>query len=145
VTYLGDKFPEKGLLPQEPRGRAEVMRWLFFTMTELEQPLWRIARQTNVYPEDKRVPADIPLARNDFTDMARVLEAHMDGREFVAGTTVTVADFVLGYTLDWANLVKLLGDFPHLRGYLDRMYARPHAPMRIAKAFESIGRPLARG
>src|SRR5262249_42691972 len=140
VTYLGDKFPEKGLLPQEPRARAEVMRWVFFTVTELEQPLWRIAKQTNLYPKDKRVSDDIPLARHDFIEMARVLEGHMEGREFVAGDRVTVADFELAYTLDWANEVKLITDFPRLRAYLDRMYARPHAPTRIAKAFESVGR-----
>jgi glutathione S-transferase len=140
VMYLADKFPEKGFLPQDQRARAEVMRWLFFTVTELEQPLWRIAKHTNILPKGERVPADVPLAQRDFTNMARVLEAHMEGREFVVGPSVTVADFVLGYTLDWANLAKLLGDFPRLRAYLDRMYARPHAPMRIAKAFESVGR-----
>ena len=51
---------------------------------------------------------------------------------------VTVADFVAAYTLDWANEVHLLDAFPGLRAYMDRMYARPKAPPRIAAAFASI-------
>jgi glutathione S-transferase len=51
---------------------------------------------------------------------------------------VSVVDFVLAYTLDWASVVKLLGDFPRLVAYMERMYARPKAPMRIEQAFASI-------
>ena len=78
------------------------------------------------------------LAGEDFKAMAEVVEAHMKGRQFVVGNAVTVADFVLAYTLDWANEVHLLDGFPHLRLYIERMYARPHAALRIADAFASI-------
>jgi glutathione S-transferase len=33
------------------------------------------------------------------------------------------------------NEVRLLDGFPPLRAYMERMYARPHAPLRIAEAF----------
>ncbi|MFZ2008300.1 MAG: glutathione S-transferase family protein [Stellaceae bacterium] len=138
VVYLADKYPEKRLLPADPRGRAEAMRWLLFTATELEQPLWRMAKHNFIYPEERRLPADIALAREDFAAMAAVAERHMAGREFVSGDRVTVADFVLGYTLDWAQTSNVLGGFPQLERYLDRMYARPHAPMRIKDAFAQV-------
>lgn len=138
VMYLADKYPDKGLTPKDPKHRAELDQWLLFTATELEQPLWRIARHSNLYPKDKRLPADIDLARNDFIPMAKVLEDHMRGREFLVGDSVTVGDFVLAYTLDWAKLVKLLDGLPHLDAYMERMYARPKAPMRIAEAFAKI-------
>ncbi len=41
VLYLAEKYQH--FLPTAPRGRAEVNRWLLFTVTELVQPLWRIA------------------------------------------------------------------------------------------------------
>jgi glutathione S-transferase len=140
VLYLGEKYPEKNLVPTELRQRAELNRWLLFTTTELEQPLWRIARHTNIYPPEKRLPGEIALARDDVAAMSQVLEDHMRGREFVVGDSVTVADFVLGYTLDWANLAGLLGERPDLQAYMERMYARPHAPMRIKDAFASVRR-----
>jgi glutathione S-transferase len=138
VVYLAEKYPEKRLLPAEPAQRAQAHKWLLFAATELEQPLWRIAKHSVIYPEEKRLPADIDLAREDFTAMARVLDAHMDGREYVVDDKVSIADFVLAYTLDWANMVGLLEEFPRLRGYMERLYQRPHAPMRIAEAFASI-------
>jgi glutathione S-transferase len=131
VLYLAEKYGK--FLPADPRGRAEVNRWLLFTVTELEQPLWRIAKNRNLYPEAQRLAADIPLASQDFRAMADVAEKHMQGRMFVAGDSLTVADFVLAYTLDWANEVKLLDRCPQLVAYMERMYARPKAPKRIAQ------------
>jgi glutathione S-transferase len=104
-----------------------------FTVTELEQPLWRIAKNKNLYPQEQRLAADIPLASEDFRRMAAVAEKHMQGRTFVVGDDVTVADFVLAYTRDWANEVKLLDRCPQLVAYMERMYARPKAPKRIAQ------------
>ncbi len=147
VLYLAEKYPEKGLLPTGLRARAEFHRWLLFTVTELEQPLWRIARHTVVYPPERRLAAEVPIARQDFLDMAAVLEKRMDGRQFLVGDDVTVADFVAAYTLDMATVArardgeaKLLDDLPRLRGYLERMYSRPKAPPRIAEALANLRR-----
>lgn len=134
VLYLAEKYPEKGLLPSDPVKRAQVYRWIMFTMTELDQPLWRIARHSFIYPEDRRSPADIAIAREEFVDMAKVLEQHMEGREFIIGNTITAADCVAAYTIDWAGENKLLDGLPRLRAYLERMYARPNAPIRFAAA-----------
>lgn len=134
VRYLAEKYPEQGLIPRDPIARAEFDRWIMFAVTELEQPLWRISRHTAIYPPDKRLPAEIDLARADFTAMAAILEAHMQGRDFVVGKSVTAADFILGYTLDWGQTAKLLGGFPALEAYVARMYARPAAPLHIAEA-----------
>ncbi|CAM2160223.1 MULTISPECIES: glutathione S-transferase family protein [Paraburkholderia] len=134
VLYLADKYPEKGLLPDDLDERAQVYRWTMFAVTELEQPLWRITRHSFIYPPDQRSPADIELARSDFKTMAAILEKHLDGREFIVGNRLTVADCVTAYLIDWAGEVQLLDGFPRLRDYLERLYARPEAPQRIADA-----------
>lgn len=138
VLYLAEKHPEHGLLPPDLKTRAQVYKWVMFAMTELEQPLWRIARHTFIYPEGKRLPADIDLARADFRQMAAVLDRHMQGRTYIVRDSVTAADCVTAYLMDWANEQGLLDDFPQLRAYMDRMYARPTAPKRIAQAFAEI-------
>jgi len=140
VLYLAEKFRDKGLIPIDLQQRAQLMRWLLFTTTELEQPLWRIARHTTLYPESKRLPGELALARDDFVEMANVLEEYMNGRQFVVGDRATVGDFVLAYTLDMARTAKVLNGLPRLEAYLEEMYARPRAPMRIAAAFASIRR-----
>jgi glutathione S-transferase len=80
----------------------------------------------------------VALAGDDFKDMVPVLEEHLEGHEFVAGDRVTAADFVVAYTLDWANEAKLLSDSPASIAYLERMYARPKAALRIREAFKQI-------
>jgi glutathione S-transferase len=138
LLYLAEKYPHKELLPTDIKQRSQVYRWLLFTATELEQPLWRIARHTSLYPEHLRLTAEVSLARQDFTDMVAVMEEHMQGRQFIVGNTATVADFVCAYTLDWANEVQLLDGCPQLLQYMERMYARPNAPLRISAAIASI-------
>jgi glutathione S-transferase len=138
VLYLAEKYREKGLLPAGLEARANVYRWTMFAVTELEQPLWRITKHTALYPEEKRLPADIALAREEFLAMAAILDSHLEGRQFIVGDSITVADCVAAYLVDWANELRLIDDFAELRAYLERMYARPTAPQRIAEAFKTI-------
>lgn len=144
VLYLAEKYPDRGLIPAEPADRAEFYRWILFTVTELEQPLWRISRHTAIYPQKDRLPADVALARRDFAPMAAVLENHMKGRVYVVGNRATAADFIVAYTLDWAGEVQLLGECPALRAYVERMYARPRAPRRIGEILRGMRRGKAK-
>lgn len=138
VLYLAEKYPDRGFLPADTQLRAEAYRWILFVVTELEQPLWRIARHTALYPERDRLPADVSLARREFLTMAVVLEEHLKDRTYVVGEQVSAADFIVAHTLDWAGETQLLGDYPSLRSYLERMYARPRAPRRIAEVFRAM-------
>jgi len=140
VLYLAEKYPAQRLIPADIEERGQLYRWLLFTATELEQPLWRMVRHAMLYPEDKRLPAEIALAREDFAAVAQVLEAHMQGRKFLVGDAVTVGDFVLAYTLDWAKVMRCLNGLPLLEAYLEHMYARPKAPERMRDALARTGR-----
>jgi glutathione S-transferase len=134
VMYLAEKYGAKGLMPAGLTERAQAYRWSMFAVTELEQPLWRIAKHTLLYPEGKRLPEDIALAREEFAAMAAILDRHMDGREFIVGDTITIADCIAAYVVDWGDENGLIEGCPNLEAYLERMYARPKAPQRIAEA-----------
>lgn len=136
--YLAEKYPQAGFIPETLEDRAQMYRWMFFLVTEIEQPLWRIARHTFVYPDEKRIPQDVELARQECLEMIEVLERHMSEREFMVGDRLSVADFNAAYTLDWANTDEMLASAPRLRDYLKAMYARPTAPPTIAEAFAAM-------
>ncbi len=136
--YLAEKYPESGLIPENLEDRAQMYRWHFFLVTELEQPLWRISRHSLIYPEEKRIPRDIELARQECLEMIEVLEKHMHDRDFIAADRLTVADFNAAYTLDWANHNNMLGNTPRLQEYLKSMYARPAAPPTFAEAIAAL-------
>lgn len=136
--FLADKYPEAGMTPERLEDRAQMHRWNFFLVTELEQPLWRISRHSLIYPEEKRLPRDIELARQECLQMVEVLEQHMQDREFMVADRVSVADFNAAYTLDWASYGNMLGNAPRLREYLKSMYARPAAPPTFADAIAAL-------
>jgi glutathione S-transferase len=138
VLYLAEKYADRGFTPISLADKGCFYQWLLFAATELEQPLWRISRHTAIYPEAMRLPADIRLAREDFMPMAHITEVHLREHSYVVGNTVTIADFVLAYTLDWAGEEQLLEDLPACRAYVERMYARPRAATRIGPALASL-------
>ena len=98
VMYVAEKYPARKLLPADMTERAEAYRWSLFTVTELEQPLQRIALHTSAYPEDRRLPEEIVLAKEDFISMATILERHMERREFIVElATIAIADCISAY------------------------------------------------
>ncbi len=134
----GERFPGGGLIPDTVEGRSQMYQWLFFLMTEIEAPLWRIALHSFLYAPDEKSDDEIALAKRDGKRMIAVLEQHMQGRDFVVGAQVTVADFNAAFTLDWANEEGLLDEAPALRAYLKAMYARPRAPVTIAEGMAAL-------
>lgn len=141
--YLADKHPEAGFIPADVAGRAQMHQWNYFLVTEIEQPLWRIALNTAIYDEKDRVVADLPNAERDARKMLAVFEDHMKDRQFVVGDRLSVADFNAAYTLDWADEAGFLDKAPTLKAWVDRMYARPTAPQRIPEAFKALQASLA--
>lgn len=134
----GERFPGGGLIPATADDRARMYQWLFFLMTEIEAPLWRIALHSFIYDAAEQSEAEVALAKRDGAQMVAVLEQHMHGRVYLVGERPTVADFNAAFTLDWAREEALLDDAPALRAFLDRMYARPNAPITIAAAFAAL-------
>ena len=110
--YLAEKHPQAGFIPESLENRAQMYRWIFFLVTEIEQPLWRIARHTFLYPEENQLPQDVKLATKECIDMLAVLERHMAEREFIVGDRLSVADFNAAYTLDWASEENMLAGAP---------------------------------
>lgn len=136
--YLAEKFPQAGLIPKSLKERGEMYQWIFFLVTEIEAPLWRIARNTAIYPEAERQPEDVKIAARECQAMLAILEKYMQGRQYLVGEQISVADMNAAYMLDWANEAKMLGECPTLKAYLERLYARPEAPMTIAEGFAAL-------
>jgi glutathione S-transferase len=140
--YLADKYPEMGFMGAKLSERGQIYRWMFFLATEIEQPLWRVALHTRMYPQDERLAEDVPLAKRDGESMIAVLEDHMKDREFIVGERLSVADFNAAYTLDWAKEAGILRGAPRLNAYVERMYARPKAPPTIELAWAELKRQI---
>lgn len=129
-TYLADKYPEQGLAPRVGTiDRAYYDQWISFVISDLEQPLWRIVRHRYLYPEGKKSPADIELAKADFLKLAAVVENHVG--TFLVGNRFSGADIIMAYTLKWATWDQLLDGFPKLQKYMETHTARSSFPRQF--------------
>lgn len=125
-TYLGDRFPDAGLVP-EPRTarRAQYDSWCFFVLSELEQPLWTAAKHSFALPEKHRVPAVIDTARWEFSVAAKVLARGLGESPYILGDAFTAADILIAHTLSWARHVDFDSGSESLTAYADRVLGRP--------------------
>jgi glutathione S-transferase len=129
--YLAETYGNGSLLPSDPAGRAQVDQWLSFIVTEIEQPLWNQAKHKFALPEDKRVPAILPVCAWEFQRAISALERRYNGQENLVGNTFTLADLFLTHTLSWAASMKHRLPEP-LLAYRVRHIKRP----AMAKAME---------
>lgn len=137
--HLAERHPESGLLP--PAGtpeRTECYRWTSFILTELDAPLWTIAKHRFALPQERRVPAVIETAGWEFRAAAKVLASALEDQEYLAGPSFSVADIVAGHTLLWAKSARLPLGSNSLETYLERLLARDAAVRARAIAKDSI-------
>ena len=137
TRYLMDTFSTHQWSMAE---RAEMNRWIFFALTELDATALYVIRRheglPNIYGA---APEAVACAYEYLARQLTVLENVLsDGRDYVLGEIFSEADIHLGTCLGWAILlnVELAAG---LAAYQQRLSARP--PFRAA--FAVNGKPLA--
>jgi glutathione S-transferase len=120
VQYLADLVPEKHLAPANGSfERYQLQQWLTFIGTELHKnfsPLFNPAA-----PLEGKEQAKQTLAKR----LAWV-DGELAGKDYLLGTTFSVADAYLFTVTNWARLVKVdLSTFANLLAYRARVGERP--------------------
>jgi glutathione S-transferase len=138
VTYLGDKYPALNLVPEaKTKQRAKYDEWCFFVLSELEQPLWTIGKHTFVFPETKRVPEVLEVARWEFLKACKVLENKLAVNEYAMGNKFSAIDILVVHTLRWAKGFGVESGSSRLDRYREEVGARPALVKAINR--ESVG------
>jgi glutathione S-transferase len=127
VTYLGALAPERGLMPTDARGLAEVQKWLhwqsFAFYGDTFKVIWNTYYQKLFgHPRDEQALAEgQALVERDL----KVLEGALKDREYLTGT-LSVADFALASSLLVRDLAGIdLKPYPQVKAWAERMDARP--------------------
>ena len=140
LTYLGDKFPEKGLVPAAgTRQRGLFNQWSYFALAELEQPLWTMGKHRFALPEERRVPAILDTAAWEFQRALALLEQGLGERPYILGEQMSGADILLAHTLIWALNFKQPVAADNLQHYVERLRSREALARAIAR--EAAGLP----
>ena len=122
LLHLAEK--SETLMPRDPQGRAETQQWLIAGLNSVEMvsvPWWFIGLSN---------PAENPLEGWLHTRLGH-LETVLAGRDWLAAGRFTVADLLMADILRVPALRAVLGPYPALADYTDRIldraaFARAH-------------------
>ena len=95
-----------------------------FLLTEMEAPIWLMARHGFVLPKEMRQPGLRPMCEADFAFGEAKFARLLGDAAFFAGDTLTLADIIAGQIASWARGAKIPLQ-PATAAYLARMEARP--------------------
>ncbi|HXU72675.1 MAG TPA: glutathione S-transferase family protein [Polyangia bacterium] len=125
MQYLATKKPESGLLPADERGRADVTRWQFWDSSHFSPQLGTLAFQRVLKAAFGMGPPDaakVEEALVSFRRFAAVLNQQLDGRRYVVGDAMTIADLTLASSLMYAKQADApLHEFPHVQAWFSRI------------------------
>ncbi|HWN67864.1 MAG TPA: glutathione S-transferase family protein [Haliangium sp.] len=127
LVYLASKHPQRGLLPGDPRGRAEVERWMSWLQSFFSPNVGKMTQERVFKKLQGGTPDEAVLAQGTaaFESHARILDRHLAGREFLCGA-LTIADFALGPWAEAAPMCALgYGDYPAVAAWLERLARLP--------------------
>jgi glutathione S-transferase len=118
--YLADAFPQAGLtVPIGDRRRGPFLKWLFFGPSCLEPAM------TDRAFKRAEAPPRAALGYGDYeTTMDAVAKAVEPG-PYLLGEQFSAADVVIGSTLRWGMLFKIVPERPEFLAYTGRLTERP--------------------
>ena len=124
--YLAKRFSKEGFWPSSPEDQARCYQWSFWGMTEIEKPLLTILIDMFMTAPDKRKPEAVAEAQKTLPKPFAVLNAALEGHEYLLGSAFTVADLNLASILSWSKPIKYdFKPYPNAGAWLDRCLARP--------------------
>ncbi|AMC99283.1 glutathione S-transferase family protein [Halomonas chromatireducens] len=120
LLHLGER--SERLMPADPRGRSDVIVWLFAALNSVEMATlpWSIFKFTG---DTEETPARKSL-NNFLASRLQHMEAVLAGREWLAGS-FSIADIAMADVLRLVDRFDGLAGYPACRGYVMRATARP--------------------
>ena len=124
MQYLAEKHGR--FLPTDPRGRTEVMQWVFWQMANQGPKLGECGHFRRL--GDTR--GDQSYAVRRFTDEANrlygVLNNRLHDRRYLAGDAYTIADMIcFPWTVNWQGQGQDIAEFPYFARWHSELAARP--------------------
>jgi glutathione S-transferase len=118
-TYLADAFPKAGLnVPIGDPRRGVYLKWLFFGPSCIEP-----AMTDRAYPR-KEEPRRGTLGYGDFETAMNVVAKGVATGRYLMGDQFTAADVVIGSTLRWGMMFKLIPERAEFSAYVGRLGER---------------------
>jgi glutathione S-transferase len=119
----------------DPAAYAEHLQFLHLGEASLAVPIAFVLRTQRLAPDDQKQNFTAEQCRDVFRRRLAVVEQHLgDGRAYLTGARLTIADISVGYALHLAQVRGPEGLLtPRSLAYLERLRARPAFERAAAK------------
>lgn len=128
IQWLGDRFGvEKGLWPaaSDPQ-RMEALTWSVWAYVSFGQIVSRLWLTTSERMPELRNAAMAELCRKEAHAHLAILEARLEGRDWLLGHAFSLVDVVVGSMLIFAEFAGVsFEEFPRVKAWLARGKDRP--------------------
>jgi glutathione S-transferase len=125
MQYLASKKPESGLFPRDEQARAEITRWQFWDASHFSPQLGTLTFEKFIKPTFGMGAPDQHKIEEAITGVRRfaaVLNEHLEGKQYVVGNALTIADLTIACSLMYAKQTDApLGDFPNIEAWFARI------------------------
>ena len=142
--YLCDKSENDTLYPTDPKVRADINRWLLWEVAHYNNAFGTVAFEEFVRPNILGAPGNLELAniaKENLKRYAAVLNQHMEGREFVVGDNMTIADYALTHVEFFKDLIEFdWSDFPNVTAMYDRIRKNNNWMSTVPSDMSQMGR-----
>ena len=123
--YLAEKYGKNLLWPAEPAARADIYKWSFWAMSEVEPHLMTILRNRVMYPPEQRDEKAALGAIEALKAPLNVLEESLKGKEYLLGKNFTIADLNVAAVMSWAAMMRLdFSSTPNAQAWLQKCLGR---------------------
>ena len=124
LDYISSKTGKLG--GKSAAERREILRWLFWDNHKLSANIGTARFLANFLPEDKRPAGVIPFLQGRLKAAYGVLNQHLEGRNWIAGQAITIADLsCCGYLYYPEPYGFARADWPNIDAWLTRIAAQP--------------------
>ncbi|MGZ6176245.1 MAG: glutathione S-transferase family protein [Candidatus Binataceae bacterium] len=129
IQYLADLAPEKGLMPADAKGRANVARWQFWESAHWDATCAVFVFENLVKPMlmgGTPDPAALKKAEEPFQRFATVLNTELRGKRYILGDKLSLADFSLAAPLTLAEAAHIpIAPYEEVQRWFKEMAALP--------------------
>jgi glutathione S-transferase len=125
VRYLAAKHAAGTLWPADLKTRAEADRWMDWNNTTFWPAIRPLFHGLVRTAPDKRDPKALEDSRMKTAELARIVDTHLQAREYLAGDAFTMGDIVLGCAAwRWITLPVARPPMPNLQRWCDALARR---------------------
>lgn len=128
MQYVASKKPS-AFWPNDEKVRADITRWQFWEAAHLSRGTSAFAFENmfkKIFMGQDADPAALAAGEREWKTFAPILNAQLEGKKWILGDELTLADFSVGACFSYAEPSGLpWNDSPHIKAWAGRLNELP--------------------